>query len=180
MPAQRILLPQWGGHELEIAAYEGEIDWGRDVTRALSLLSIYPSSPVNFVLGQISEPFVHRRKPVPLGNALVIGRILIHDIWSAWIGISCQLIKDNFFYEPAELFVPADWSGFAMANYLVGTRSSPKPLGQWFSFEVSVNHLLESLGWEVPGALVSRIGLVGDIQAGGRCAFRIGRLRIFV
>jgi len=135
MPAQRILLPQWGGHELEIAAYEGEIDWGRDVTRALSLLSIYPSSPVNFVLGQISEPFVHRRKPVPLGNALVIGRILIHDIWSAWIGISCQLIKDNFFYEPAELFVPADWSGFAMANYLVGTRSSPKPLGQWFSFE---------------------------------------------
>ncbi len=174
-----MLIRQANGHELEIVAYEGEVRWGRDVTGDLRLLSIHPQHPVNFVIGQILEPFTYGRQPTLLQSPVILGRMMIHQVQLAWLGVCYQLIGGDLFYETDEVFTTDEnWEESPMPKYLIRSRGSPKPYGQWFDFRVSARELLQKVGWDIPEARVCRMGLVGDVRAGGHCSFSLESLEV--
>ena len=174
-----MLIQLASGHELELVAYEGEVRWGRDVTGNLRLLSIHPCNPINFVIGQILEPFRYGRQPVLLQSPAIAGRMMIHQVQLAWLGVCYQLIRGTLFYEADEVFTTAEnWEESPMDNYLIRTRGNPKPYGEWFDFRVPAKELLQRVGWDILEAQVCRMGLVGDVRAGGQCSFSLESLEV--
>jgi len=174
-----MLILQADGHELEIVAYKGEVRWGRDVTGDSRLLSIHPSNHINFVVGQILEPFTYGRQPAPLQSPVISGKMLIHQAEKAWLGAVCQLISADTFYEADEVFNWHEaWTDNPMPGYLMRTRPNPQLYGRWFDFRVPVKELLRGVGWDLPDALVCRLGIAGDVEPGGQCSFSLKGLEV--
>jgi len=148
-----MLLNVGNGLELEFVAYQGDVEWGKDIEGVLPHLSIHPRQPANFVIGLIREPFRYGQQPLPLEDWEIRGQIQIDQVKDAWLGVTYQLVNDQLYYEAVEIFAARGyyaWLGggtedFPMANYLMRTASNLKSQGCWVAFAVSLTRLLE--GW---------------------------------
>jgi len=160
---------------LEIAPYYGEIsntEWNVEVVEELIKFEVCPKNTCNFLLGYINDPFIALYGMPEVST--IEGELKMNRVDGGWMGIIYQFINGENYYEVDENFTETkDWVDMPYEHYYVRTRASKKPIGAWFYFNVSLNSLLQYVGWSINGAKLIRAGLGGDIKASGYISLEV-------